>query len=120
MLSSVDFNTAMVRGPIHPDSKQALAERLYLLRTAKGWTQAFAAKIIGEQQATWGFWESPNNIRKPTAAQLVKIEIATGAPREWIQSGIASRMSQSLTEALADASERLDRGQGPPKRKRRP
>jgi len=117
MLGSVEFTPAMVRGSIHPDSKDALAERLYLLRAAKGWTQAFAARQIGESQATWAYWESANNPRCPTSRQLVTIEIATGAPREWIQSGIGSRMPPILAEKLADAVERLKRGQGPRKRK---
>ena len=83
----------------------------------KGWTQAFAAKMVGESQATWGYWESPNNNRQPTSQQLRQIEIATGFPREWVQSGIASRMLPSLTEKLADAMGRLERGELPRKRK---
>lgn len=117
MFSMSEFMPAMVRGSRHPDSKEALAERLILLRAAKGWTQVFAAKMIGESQATWGFWESPNNNRQPTGAQLRQIEIVTGAPREWIQSGIASRMPPILAEKLAGASELLGLGKLPKRRR---
>ena len=113
MLRSVELFTPMVRGGNHPESKEALAERLFLLRSALGYTQAFAAKLIGVKTPMWGYWESANNSREPSARQLIQIEIRMGAPREWVQSGIAARMPPILADKLADAVNRLEGGKGP-------
>ena len=118
MFSCVDFAPAMVRGNIHPDSKAAVAERLLVIRMVKGWTQETAAKRIGESQATWGWWEVPDNVRRPTGDQLRAIELATSFPREWVQSGISARVPPKLEEKIADAIERIRRGERPRKRKR--
>ncbi len=118
MLSSVLFTSVMSpRGVAHPDSKEALAERVKLIREVKGWTQAFAARMVGESQVTWAYWESANNQRVPTSRQLIQLEIVTGFPREWIQSGIAERMSPRLLESLSGALARQGGGKAPRKRK---
>lgn len=118
MFGFVEFTPVMVRGPIHPESKEALIERLVLIRTAKKWTQTVAAKRIGEKQATWGYWESAGSARRPTREQLRKLELETGFPREWIESGIAYRMPPKLEEKLAEALATIARGEGPKKRRR--
>src|SRR5690242_9072509 len=118
MLGLRDFALAMARGPIHPESKEALAERLVLIRTVKGWTQAVAAHRIGEKQATWGYWESFYSPRKPTRDQLRTIEIITGFPREWIESGIGARITSRLEESLTEAMAKIQKGEGPKKRRR--
>jgi transcriptional regulator with XRE-family HTH domain len=109
MLSGVDISGPMgAARNIHPDSKVALAQRLKLLREVKHYNQTFAAKVIGESQATWGFWESANNLREPTARQLLEIEIKFGYPREWVQSGIGTRVLPFQEQALLEAAERLE------------
>jgi transcriptional regulator with XRE-family HTH domain len=117
MFRSVEILPAMARGGSHPESKEALAERLFLLRNALGYTQAFAAKLIGVKREMWTFWETPTNTREPSSRQLVDIEIRTGAPREWVQSGIAVRMPPILAQKLADALDRLEGGQNPRRHK---
>jgi transcriptional regulator with XRE-family HTH domain len=100
----------MTDSEIHPDSKQAVAERLLLLRTTKGYTQAFAAKLIGVKQTTWAYWESTRNQRMPTRQQLLEIETKMGATREWVQSGIASRMPHDLLVKLAAVADEMADG----------
>lgn len=100
----------------HPESKAAVAERLYVLRKSRGYVQSFAAKAVGVKQSYWGAWESPTNPRQPTRKQLIEIEKVFGTPREWIESGIASRMPQDLLRELTETRDRLS-GQIDPRKR---
>jgi len=96
------------------ESKDAVAARIRLIRRALGYPQAKVCKIIGVAIPTWSNWEAPHVRRMPTAKQFAALEYAFGFPREWIQSGIATRMPRKLSQKLQDALDELEAPQTAP------
>lgn len=104
MLTECNVLPAMKRGD--PRSNEAVARRIYLLRLVKGYTQPFAAKLVGVSQPTWNAWENPGpNFRLPTRQSLIDLQVKFGATYEWILEGDTTRMPRILLEQLQEAED---------------
>jgi transcriptional regulator with XRE-family HTH domain len=96
---------------VQPESKKAVAKRILQLRISRGYTQAFAASLVGVSQPTWAAWESPTDVRMPTRQGLIDFQFKLGVPVEWVLFGDTTRMPSALVQKLVDTAEAVKEGQ---------
>lgn len=93
--------------PQNQDSYEAIGQRLYLLRKALDYTQGFIAQLAGVGQTAWSNYEAGRG--RPEYDVVLRLEIATQAPQEWIYRGIMSRMPFDLAQKIELARRELER-----------
>lgn len=51
---------------------ETLGERMFALRRRKGWSIKEAAKSLGVDEGTWGYWERTGRVKWPRCRALVE------------------------------------------------
>lgn len=83
----------------HPESVEAIADRLKRTREAMGLTQAAWCRLVGIEPQQWNNYERARN--KIALGQALKVVHATGATLEWIFRGeMAAGLPATLQAAL--------------------
>lgn len=81
-----------------PESLASVGERLRLLRLALHYTQGQIAAMVGVSQAAWSQYE--NGIHAMDVQIALRLQALTGAPLEWVFSGIVTRIPHNLFAKL--------------------
>jgi transcriptional regulator with XRE-family HTH domain len=86
-----------------PDtSNRAIGERLASIRQARGWSQAYAAQLIGVSPQRWGNWE--RGLNAPPPDLLGKLWQLTGATSDYLLFGRLDGMPFELAQAVSRPS----------------
>lgn len=83
----------------HPESVEAIADRLKRTREAMGFSQAEWCRLVGIEPQQWNNYERARN--RIAIDQALKVCAATGITTDWIYRGLMSTgLSANVQTAL--------------------
>lgn len=84
-----------------PHSTRAVGERIKDIRIARGWTQAYLAKLLNVGTSTVGMWESGKS--KPKTDQAVEICKLYPVTFNWLFGGNDETLALEIKRQLKSA-----------------
>jgi transcriptional regulator with XRE-family HTH domain len=90
----------MSRKVANPQSVDAIARRLYLLRRSLGYSQLVMSQLLGQARSTWAQYETGAN--RINIDQALKLCAVIGVSLDWIYNGRMDMLRPDLAEKLQD------------------